>query len=842
MAAQRKDLSGLNANELESYGKLMARIKKDLEIKNELQAKGNALTEKEAERLEEINGYLRENRENYKKLVEKIKEANKASEEQADSILSIGKNLKDMGPMYKPFADQLKGSMDISNKIFESIVDIKDEFTSDIGSNFVKMANESLTDLIDISKLSREDREESLAKQTALQGQISAMKQLIPALQTSTELSTEQKLELFKMISALEGLIPVADKFSNISEETKEIYGEIQGDIKNIGNIFRKVGAYAEIFMQGWQQKVGLVAIGIGEIFEEFVEVNDEIGGAVWEMTAFKTQAFAISKILGEEAGKAVISLGSKLGDVRELSSGLAFDTGFIAKNMGLSGDEAAGLINTFGNLQGLSSETALNTYAATKELAMQNGVAPKQVMQDIARSAETVALFSKDGGKNIATAAIEAARLGSNLNTAGKMSDNLLDYNNSVAKEMEASVLLGRDLNLGKARELAYAGDIAGAQKEALQAAGGIEEFNKMDYFQKKAVAEALGVQVDELQQMSANLQRASTPAGILEGTFSSMKEGVEAITNTWGGQLLKLLGGGLMLMGDFGKELKGVREGFGIVKDTVGAVTGSLKDGQGFFKSMGNGLKALVGGKKPDIPGSAATPPANTPGNGPAEAMKSGSKINMNDAIKGAAAMLIMAAAVFVLGKALQEFNTVDWASLGKAGVALVGLGLAMFGLTTLLAPLAESGVLFLVAGGFLAFGASLYLVGAGTALFAQGVSSLSITMSGIGETLETLVAVIPQIFMLALAFSALAGALALLSVAGLSALPILAGLAIGGGFLMNLVGGGGGGASNNQDKLLEEIVGLRQDMNDGKIAVYLDGKKMNIGLAISNKRQPS
>jgi hypothetical protein len=34
----------------------------------------------------------------------------------------------------------------------------------------------------------------------------------------------------------------------------------------------------------------------------------------------------------------------------------------------------------------------------------------------------------------------------------------------------------------------------------------------------------------------------------------------------------------------------------------------------------------------------------------------------------------------------------------------------------------------------------------------------------------------------------------------------------------------------------------MGLRKDMSDGKIAVYIDGKKMNTGLAISNKRQPT
>ena len=40
-------------------------------------------------------------------------------------------------------------------------------------------------------------------------------------------------------------------------------------------------------------------------------------------------------------------------------------------------------------------------------------------------------------------------------------------------------------------------------------------------------------------------------------------------------------------------------------------------------------------------------------------------------------------------------------------------------------------------------------------------------------------------------------------------------------------------------SSERLLEEIVGLREDLNSGKVAVYLDGKKMSNAQAITANR---
>ena len=118
---------------------------------------------------------------------------------------------------------------------------------------------------------------------------------------------------------------------------------------------------------------------------------------------------------------------------------------------------------------------------------------------------------------------------------------------------------------------------------------------------------------------------------------------------------------------------------------------------------------------------------------------------------------------------------------------------------------------------------------MVGLGVKLMAEGFKVFS-------ENVTPLLSVIPQIFALALAFTALAVSLMLIGTMGMMALPILAavGFAAGAGSALFGKGGGGDKGGGSSDQLLQEIIGLRQDLNSGKIAINLDGVKLNAATA--------
>jgi hypothetical protein len=157
-----------------------------------------------------------------------------------------------------------------------------------------------------------------------------------------------------------------------------------------------------------------------------------------------------------------------------------------------------------------MSQDTAEDFAKQTALLAKAEGVAPQAVMKDIAESSEAIAKFSDGSVEGLAKAAIMAKKLGTNLDTVANIAENILDFQNSLNKEVEASILLGRDLNYQKARELALNNDIEGAMAEIVGQLGGEEEFNKMNVIQRKALADSIGVSVDQLAKFVRNEEKA--------------------------------------------------------------------------------------------------------------------------------------------------------------------------------------------------------------------------------------------------------------------------------------------------------------------------------------------
>jgi hypothetical protein len=770
-------------------------------------------------------------------IVEKIKEENSLIKDQVSSFENTASSIKSMSDLQSRFKKELNDSALAGTKLASKIGQV-----GGANKKSFKEANELIAGTIgsiaELASLNKEDAIEIRSKTNDIESSIASLNSLITQLEANRQNMSKSERSILntfiKQTKSLKNQQTIAGNQANISKEIKDTYEELYSDLDGLEKTFKKIAITTQIFFSSFKNAAGVALFYVGGLVDDFNELSKGIGGTITQMFQLKAQSFLVSKLLGDEAGAAVTSLAEKMGNANEVTLGMSISVGTMSNRLGVSGEEAATLVNQFGNLQGLSADTAMNTMEAASQLASANGVAPSAVMKDIAQNTEAFALYAKDGGGNMAQAAIEARRLGVDLGTAAKISDNLLDYQTSVQSEMQASVLLGRNLNLNRARELAYAGDTAGAMKEALNAAGGIDEFNKMDVYQKRAVAEALGTSVAELQQMSANMERAATPAGKLEESFNATTAFVREMGQGIAGTAVKGIGGMLIGMKDFKTQVSDAKEGLDFIKDSAKGI-GSLISGD-----KGAGLSSALASKNEKAitnlgKGGAISPP--TPGSSETatKSASSVSKIDTKSLLRGAAALLVMAAALYVTAKALQEFNTVNPDSLLKAGAALVGLGLAMVGLNYALAPLATSGILELVAGSMLAFGGALALAGMGAKLFGEGFSLISISLPSIVEQLSTLSQVnFLPIFGMATALTALGGALALVATTGLAALPVLAGIGLAAGAVGMMFGGEEKGGEN--DLLLEEIRGLRNDIQTQPITVQLDGRQVYI----SNLRQ--
>lgn len=191
-------------------------------------------------------------------------------------------------------------------------------------------------------------------------------------------------------------------------------------------------------------------------------------------------------------------------------------DTAQMAANLGISVVNAAKFRGLFTSIANTSGMTVTGMMQAASALAEMGGVAPSEVIKDIAEaSAETLSFLSKSPLALI-KATVEARRLGTTVNALSKSARGFLNYQDSITSELEASALIGKSLNFQEARAAAYAGDVVKSRELALKQIEKVGDFTKLNVYQQEALAKAAGMTTDEVikqqnQQKMLAAMRAS-------------------------------------------------------------------------------------------------------------------------------------------------------------------------------------------------------------------------------------------------------------------------------------------------------------------------------------------
>jgi hypothetical protein len=318
---------------------------------------------------------------------------------------------------------------------------------------------------------------------------------------------------------------------------------------------------------------IGLLIVGVGKVVGKMFEMQKAFGMVGQGINGFTASAGVLGMVFKESQSSAE-GLVDNLGDMNEASFGTQLNTNLIANNMGISGTEAAYLTSEFGKMRGSTSDQAANMLKSLQATAKLRGVLPSAVMKDLAANGEAFAKYAKGSGDNIKNAAIQARQLGVTFATTAKIADTLLDFETSIEKELEASAMLGKDLNLSRARELFYMGKQEEAMSEILRQLGDKAEWDRMDVYQKDAAAAALGISVAELEKMYMNQQNIAENAGTITEDFNAIKESVSAIVNEWGGGFISALGKGVILMGQLGTGMSSI----GTAMKTLNSFSGGL------------------------------------------------------------------------------------------------------------------------------------------------------------------------------------------------------------------------------------------------------------------------
>jgi len=299
----------------------------------------------------------------------------------------------------------------------------------------------------------------------------------------------------------------------------------------------------------GWGGKLKIAAKGAkmmgGDLLKAFTDPSVMIGKIIEGM-------FAVNKAqteFGKETGRNINTwdtLNFRMGvdsvdyikAATELTKelGVAADAVFepediaeaaeFTNHIGLASKETANLAK-FSKLNSQSLEqTGDNVVNMTNEYIKGNKAAinQKKVLSDVGNVSDSLAASLGASPEKIAEAAIAAQALGLSLQEVDGIASSLLNIESSIEKEMEAEVLLGKELNLEKARTAALNNDHATLSEEIKNQVGGLHEFSQMNRLEQEAMAEAMGMNRDQLaktimqQEISAGMseEQAAKLAGV--------------------------------------------------------------------------------------------------------------------------------------------------------------------------------------------------------------------------------------------------------------------------------------------------------------------------------------
>ena len=292
------------------------------------------------------------------------------------------------------------------------------------------------------------------------------------------------------------------------------------------------------------------IASALANVVKEVTDTRKELGTSLATSVKITAQTKALgfaAKAYGldvEDIKSAQAAIRNDLGASVHEAANLSLSFARTAAATGQTSEELSGTLSLMESISSSSREVLLNQIKSNAAMIEAAGVAPALVMKDLATNAGFFAEFAKDGGMNIINAGVAARKLGLEMSTVASISNSLLDFETSIEGQMEASLLLGRQINLDKARQLALAGDQEGVMKEILKAVGGEAEFNKMNVIQRRALAKSVGVDVEQLSRLVRNNTAGGTSAAIgaaagggnpLLGPTEQIRDGINKLNRNY-------------------------------------------------------------------------------------------------------------------------------------------------------------------------------------------------------------------------------------------------------------------------------------------------------------------
>jgi hypothetical protein len=405
--------------------------------------------------------------------------------------------------------------MEITKNSRELIKTAKEhlDVTSDL-ENIIEGLGDNMKELLEDNKdLIKEFHNEIDAMQSGILNTIKKIPLIGGILATSVQKPLEEATKIVKE-KFTQGFLKMqqeaAKPGATLSDSLKAGADDFVGAMSGIGGMISSVLTGPVLIIGSIVALLALAFSRFQALEKTTAEFRDELGLSYGAMEQIQKDAISVNKELAyfgvsiEDAVGSAKALVEEFGNVNHVTRGQIELVSKLSAGLGISQDAAAGALVKFMEMGAPSDEVAKNLTLATAELSNLAGVPAGKVMEDVANASEDAILAIGNMPRNLAAAAVEARRMGSSLDSAAKTASHLLDFESSISSEMKLASMMGRHVNFGKMRQLAMEGDLAGMQKEQLRIMKEMGGYDKMNRWQKQALAEALGTSVEELTKMN--------------------------------------------------------------------------------------------------------------------------------------------------------------------------------------------------------------------------------------------------------------------------------------------------------------------------------------------------
>lgn len=236
-------------------------------------------------------------------------------------------------------------------------------------------------------------------------------------------------------------------------------------------------------------------------------KINQTIGTGINGAKALTAEYSALAEGEGNRTNtdklvKAMVSYNQELGTSIQLEGSRAKSFQLNTEYLGASAKAAARLDMLSRSTNQGAEEFTENLADSVSQAGRSLGVhvTLQRAMEKIATMSSTTLMNLRRTPEALSQAVALSEKLGMSFDQIRGVANSLLDFESSIANELEAEVLTGKQLNLERARAAALRGDELTLMREISSQIGTLGEFEKMNVLQREAAAKALGMTADQM------------------------------------------------------------------------------------------------------------------------------------------------------------------------------------------------------------------------------------------------------------------------------------------------------------------------------------------------------